>query len=661
MEEDEAFHFKKLGDIPSGQDGAIWAGFLFRFDEAGHCRVVSFPGLDAVSEFDLDALSFLTPHCNSVCFGGFYEETDEFPLLYANVYNAYQKDADRQEGTCCVYRLMRSGSSFRTKLLQVIRIGFVNEPGLWRSESSSDIRPYGNFVADAEGSTLYVFTMIDDIRKTRIFAFDLPGIPRRASVDTPHRVVLGTQDIRSRFDIPYTNFMQGAAFYKGMLLSTEGGNHDPKNPAALWLVDVRHQEEISHIDLVSYSLGTEPEFIDVYNGSLYFSDCYGSLYQLSIPTLPETQEVPMKKMDVAAYIWPAYTGDEGRTRIFWPDGYGEWETVKEAKAQYPGHQWPRKPLWGYVNEADPYVMEMEIEAAVDHGVNVFIYDWYWYDNRPFLENCLNDGFLKAKNRSKMKFYLMWANHDVSYGWDRRISEADSETVIWKGTVTSEQFRFIGKRWLEKYFTLPEYYTIGNKPVISIYDLQNFIDSFGSIEATKTQMDWLNEEAKAYGFDGIHFQYIKFGMIQANLTGFDGGQRIYNSSQIVNLLPFSSVTHYQFVHFADMNRDYTEIMEDVRKEWAEIAEDFTIPYHPHVSIGWDNTPRYRSHTDNVVKNNPPEAFEAALVEARALAEKTDAGLVTINSWNEWTETSYLQPDDLYGYGYLQAVKKVFKDN
>ena len=36
------------------------------------------------------------------------------------------------------------------------------------------------------------------------------------------------------------------------------------------------------------------------------------------------------------------------------------------------------------------------------------------------------------------------------------------------------------------------------------------------------------------------------------------------------------------------------------------------------------------------------------------------LVTINSWNEWTETSYLQPDNVYGYGYLEAVKKVFMD-
>ncbi len=35
------------------------------------------------------------------------------------------------------------------------------------------------------------------------------------------------------------------------------------------------------------------------------------------------------------------------------------------------------------------------------------------------------------------------------------------------------------------------------------------------------------------------------------------------------------------------------------------------------------------------------------------------LITVNSWNEWTEMSYLEPDNVYGYGYLEAVKEVFK--
>ena len=61
----------------------------------------------------------------------------------------------------------------------------------------------------------------------------------------------------------------------------------------------------------------------------------------------------MKNYDVAAFIWPAYSGDDSRSRIFWPEGYGEWESVNKSRPKFPRHQWPRRPLWGYVNEGDP--------------------------------------------------------------------------------------------------------------------------------------------------------------------------------------------------------------------------------------------------------------------------------------------------------------------
>jgi hypothetical protein len=33
------------------------------------------------------------------------------------------------------------------------------------------------------------------------------------------------------------------------------------------------------------------------------------------------------------------------------------------------------------------------------------------------------------------------------------------------------------------------------------------------------------------------------------------------------------------------------------------------------------------------------------------------IITINAWNEWSEGSYLEPDTLWKYGYLEAVKEV----
>ena len=61
------------------------------------------------------------------------------------------------------------------------------------------------------------------------------------------------------------------------------------------------------------------------------------------------------------------------------------------------------------------------------------------------------------------------------------------------------------------------------------------------------------------------------------------------------------------------------------------------------------------------DNTPENFRAGLQMAKAYVATHDlpVPLITINSWNEWTEMSYLEPDDVYGYGYLEAIRDTFK--
>ena len=295
----------------------------------------------------------------------------------------------------------------------------------------------------------------------------------------------------------------------------------------------------------------------------------------------------MSKYDIAAYIWPSYTGDEPRSRIFWPEGYGEWQTVKAMKPFYEGHKWSRKPLWGYVNEADPYVMEMQIEAAAAHGVNVFIYDWYWYDDRPFLEQCLNNGYLKARNNDKVKFYIMWANHTATSIWDKRTAEMNHP--IWDGAVTRTQFEKVAHRTIQNYFTHPSYYNINVKPVYMIYDLDNLIRGLGGIDNTK------------------------------------------------------------------------KALEVVKKEWEYIDATFKMPYYPHISVDWDSSPRYNKFRFDECTNNTPENVKIALEAAKNYVDthtNLAAPLITVNSWNKWTESSYLEPYDLYGYGYLEAIKHVF---
>ena len=361
----------------------------------------------------------------------------------------------------------------------------------------------------------------------------------------------------------------------------------------------------------------------------------------------------MKKYDIAAYVWPAYTGDEVRTRMFWPQGMGEWQTVMNTFKRYPNDSWPRRPLWGYQNEADPYVMQMQIDAAVDHGVNVFIYDWYWYDRSPFLEQCLDNGFLKAKNNKKMKFYLMWANHDACSMWNKKISDyaIKNKEVIWKGSVDFSEFKRIVAYVIENYFTIDNYYKINGCPVFMIYRLKELLEGFDdNIEKTAEALAYFREEVKKAGFPDLHLQVkqTKYSPIE-NMSVED----------IIHQLGFDSTTDYQFCDITKMNREYSEVVKDVEKEYERLSS-WSLTYFPHVSVGWDNNPRYNEFRDCIVRNNTPEEVEKAFRMAKAYvdAHPNQAPLITVNSWNEWTETSYLEPDDLYGYGYLEAIKRVF---
>jgi hypothetical protein len=370
--------------------------------------------------------------------------------------------------------------------------------------------------------------------------------------------------------------------------------------------------------------------------------------------------------DLAAFIWPSYTGDEPRTRIFWPEGYGEWQTVHAMTDRgYDGCRWPRKPMWGYCNEADSRIMEMQIKTALDYGVNVFIYDWYWFDNRPFLENCLNDGFLKADNCGDMKFYLMWANHDASHLWDKRNSDDVSE-IIWQGRVTPEIFDNICDRTIKKYFSLDNYYTINGCPVYMIFDPKNFLMSFSSTNACREAVLKFRSKVSAAGFPGLHLQSVFWE--RSNVDYLPENDPCYGKTlpEVLEYIGIDSFTNYNWGGSLHLDGDYKNLTDEYAQMLARYSVSLPLPFYPNLTLGWDNNVRFNRFVPGVVQNNTPEKIERACrILRKILDERITDGtlqkpLLTINSWNEWTETSYLEPDDLYGYGYLEALRNAFSD-
>lgn len=365
----------------------------------------------------------------------------------------------------------------------------------------------------------------------------------------------------------------------------------------------------------------------------------------------------MQNYDIAAYIWPSYTGKEIRARQFWEQGIGEWQTIQNPLSKEGWTSKHPQPLWGFVDEADKEVMELQIEKAAEYGVNVFIYDWYWYDGRPFLEQCLDEGYLQAENNDKVKFYLLWANHDATYLWDRRNSHLDN--VVWSGAADEKQFDIITDRVIKNYFSHPSYYKINNKPVFMIYDLVNFIRGLGGVDGAKNGIELFRNKVKAAGFDGLELQLCVWSENSVDIHSLDEN---YSGStkDAVELLGFDSVTNYQYIQFTEVSREYDEIFEDVKNEWHRLDSEYSVPYYPHVSVGWDNNWRFVKFKWGFMRNNTTEKFKMALEEAKSYLDShpEQAKLITVNSWNEWTEGSYLEPDDINGYGYLEAVKQVF---
>jgi len=363
---------------------------------------------------------------------------------------------------------------------------------------------------------------------------------------------------------------------------------------------------------------------------------------------------------VAAVIWPSCHDDSLARVRFWADGEGEWEMIRKGDPRFEGHDQPKVPLWGYEMDNDPKVMEKWIDTATAYGVNTFVFDWYWYEDQPFLESCLNDGFLGAKNNSKMNFYVMWANHNVpGKMWNYHKYGPDCDSIILHGAVTPEIYRKLVDRWITKYFTRPNYVKVDGRPVFWIYDLDRFLDTFGGdLDAAADAITYLDNKCIEAGFKGVY--------LQAN-HGYYSGKRsqakyIERDKELFSRLQIRNLAYYCFAGGNARQSDYLVYGTAGIAERARSEAAIGLPVVPTVSIAWDSTPRYpRQGAEKVTYlNKTPENFKMFLEISKLYLDThpNQPKLLLINAWNEWIEGTYLLPDKTSGFSYLEAVRDVF---
>lgn len=372
-----------------------------------------------------------------------------------------------------------------------------------------------------------------------------------------------------------------------------------------------------------------------------------------------------QEYNVAAYYFPNYHVDK-RNEEWHGKDWTEWELVKRAEPRFEWHKQPKIPLWGYEDEADPKVMEKKINAAANNGLSAFIFDWYWYEDGQYLYRCIEEGFLKAKNSDRLKFSIMWANHD----WiDIHPATRERSYALKKsGLVSEEAFTEATDHIIKNYFSHPSYWRVDGGLYFSIYELMSLIDGLGGIDNTRKVLLNFRERVKAAGLGELHLNAVIWGV-----QILPGEEKITDPNELVRILGFNSVTSYVWIHHYETNEfpkvSYAKCRDKVMEYMEGYIGQYSIPYYPNVTMGWDASPRtiQSDGYDNlgypymyILDGNMPNEFEIALWRAKELMDKSCKGqkVLTINAWNEWTEGSYLEPDVINGMKYLEAIKKVF---
>ena len=72
-------------------------------------------------------------------------------------------------------------------------------------------------------------------------------------------------------------------------------------------------------------------------------------------------------------------------------------------------------------------------------------------------------------------------------------------------------------------------------------------------------------------------------------------------------------------------------------------------------GYDRTPRV-GRAAQILANPNPKAFQKHVAQAVAKVQKKndEHKLIFLKSWNEWGEGNYMEPDQTWGHGFLDAL-------
>lgn len=349
---------------------------------------------------------------------------------------------------------------------------------------------------------------------------------------------------------------------------------------------------------------------------------------------------------------------------WWGKGFTEWVNVKKAKPLFEGHYQPRIPLGeNYYNLLNPETLRWQTKIAKEYGLYGFCFYHYWFDGHMLLEKPME--MLLEDKTIDFPFCVCWANEHWTKAWVSKqdnilIAQRYGERKEWE-----EHFNY-----LLPFFKDERYIKTNEKPLVVIYrpDL---------IECLNDMLDCWQELAVKNGLGGLEFAYqqIQFDIQKDK----DDSRFTYNIEYQPNYANYD-LSHNEFAFLKKVKRWLTPILqkiginiEQVRPQGL-IKRDYDEVWNailnrtpsseksvPGAFVDWDNTPR-KQEKGSAFLGVSPEKFEKYMTEQiHRTKEIYKKDMLFLFAWNEWAEGGYMEPDEKYGYGYLEALKKALEAN
>lgn len=371
---------------------------------------------------------------------------------------------------------------------------------------------------------------------------------------------------------------------------------------------------------------------------------------------------------IIAFYLPQYHPVEVNDK-YWGPGFTEWRNVVAAKPLFKGHYQPRIPAdLGFYDLRIPEVREKQAEYAKEAGVEGFCYWHYWFGNGEEVLETPFDEVVRSK-KPDFPFCVGWANHSWKTGtWTKSKASVANNTIFEQKYLGMEDNTKHFYRLLDA-FKDSRYIRVEGKLLFVIFDIASFVE-FGKF---KDQWNKLAEENGLKGFYFVsHTSSIGTTGIN-NIVNLDNEVRKQINTSFsmgVDAVELVNMKYAEFKARGIISKISSSFLRRFLGENYIEKYDFNtiIPHlmvkdtndenvFPEIINGNDRSPRAGKRAI-IYYNVTPNNFyrEANYVIDSVQHKDFDHRIIFLNSWNEWGEGMYMEPDLKYGKGLIYALRK-----